>query len=208
MSKAGDDHELAAFFSGRQRGASEWRRDGHRHPHFLPVDLDGDQMIDSAIVWCVDGFDERQLQAILRVRKLTSGIPKFRALRVFAESYGRIQELAPELCSESSRWKSVTPFAPYRHQKKESLEGFLCKEVDRELEAREIAGSVVSIDLVRRDWLSFVRRRPDPRERTQLAAWGIEIELSTSIQGPLALGALSHFGLGLFRPVDNEHAPT
>jgi CRISPR-associated protein Csb2 len=52
------------------------------------------------------------------------------------------------------------------------------------------------------DWLAFRRYRPTT-ERMQDArrATGLELTFSEEVAGPIALGALSHFGLGLFLPV-------
>ncbi len=197
----------AARFSGKD-GDGGWRRDGHNHPHFLALDLDEDRLIESAIVWAREGLDAHQLAALLNLRKLDSQALRkryrnFRAVRVAAEAVGEPDELIPELCRGSRTWTSVTPFAPYRHQKKhQSVTDFLKAEVDRELQARGKDVTVEHVGVVDgQPWLSFRRNRIN---QDTYPAFGIRIVLDQDVTGPLVLGALSHFGLGVFRPVDNH----
>ncbi len=194
----------AARFSGKD-GNGGWRRDGHNHPHFLALDLDGDRLIESAIVWAKEGLDAYQLTALFNLRKLDSQAFRrryrnFRALRVVAEAVGDPGELVPELCRSSRTWTSVTPFAPYRHQKKyQSATDFLKVEIDRELQARGMDVTVEHVERVvgSQPWLSFRRNRLN---QDAYPAFGVRIVLDRDVTGPLVLGALSHFGLGIFCP--------
>jgi len=110
-----------------------------------------------------------------------------------------------DIAMPAARWRSTTPFVPPRHQKGEWDE-FLHKEVSRELasrglpaaEARECEG----------DWQSFVRYRPTrrfapshPDRRPAGRGAFLELVFPEPVPGPIALGHLSHFGLGLFTPV-------
>jgi CRISPR-associated protein Csb2 len=217
--------EGSTTLSGReirtaQPGVAEGpvRRDNHRHAHYLFLDSDGDRLLDTAVVWAPEGLAEQDVIALGGLRRLTSGQPGFRAIRVAAVAAGRVETVAPSLVGPAERWRSDTPFAPYRHAGKRSLEDFLANELARELSIRGLP-LLVEWRLVKGDWLSYRRRRPtrDParpeqapsegarRRRTTPAdehrAYGVELVFAEPTVGPVALGALSHFGLGLFLPV-------
>jgi len=80
---------------------------------------------------------------------------------------------------------------------------FLEAEVNRELAARGLGSARVAPMAARtHGWLEFRRKRLG----TQIAidAIGVHLEFASPIEGPLLLGALSHFGLGLFGPYDGR----
>ena len=53
------------------------------------------------------------------------------------------------------------------------------------------------------DWRRFRRGRPRRGEQGQnRPATPLRLIFTESVKGPLALGGLSHFGLGLFKPED------
>ncbi|MHB8329303.1 MAG: type I-G CRISPR-associated protein Csb2 [Acidimicrobiales bacterium] len=183
------------------------RKDGHQHAHYLSLDTDGDGLIDTAIVWAVEGFAPEDVGALLRIDRLTVGgsggrgqLPGFQPVRVAAEAVGGVADVAGEICGRPSRsWRSITPFAPYRHRKREPLEDFLFEELSRELVTRAIPSRAVAVRVLRGDWLSF--RRSRGANRPGVPAVGLELELSEPVVGPLVLGELSHFGLGIFGAV-------
>lgn len=181
--------------SGRDPHA---RRDGHRHAHYLVIDSDGDRLLDTAVAWASEGFTEEELIAFLSIRRLMSGVPGFRPVRVAVEAVGSVAEVAPELTRVSPRWRSITPFAPYRHQARKATEDFVKEELYRELATRNMPVAK-DIRVVSGDWLAFRRQRPGTKPN--LRAMGLQIELAQPVGGPVVLGALSHFGLGLFGPL-------
>ncbi|MHB8290023.1 MAG: type I-G CRISPR-associated protein Csb2 [Acidimicrobiales bacterium] len=175
------------------------RLDGHRHAHYICVDSDSDRLLDAALVWAPEGLKPDELEALGSIGKLTGGESGFRSVRVFMEAWGDVREIAPRITSRSRSWRSVTPFAPYRHQhRRESLEAFLMAEVSRELLARGLP-DVTSVVPLQGNWLSFRRRRS--RSVPEIRAHGLQFTVASPISGPVAIGALSHFGLGLFEPV-------
>jgi CRISPR-associated protein Csb2 len=181
--------------SGRNPDA---RQDGHRHAHYLVLDTDHDHLLETAVVWAPDGLNEGEVEAIRSISRLSSGMPRFRPVRVATEAAGPVDIVAPELCGPSKRWASITPFAPYRHQARRTYYDFLCEEVNRELVTRGMP-SVSHLRVVRADWLKYRRQRPGQGD--ELRAIGLEIEFDEKVAGPVILGALSHFGLGAFRPL-------
>lgn len=178
------------------------RDDGHHHAHYLVVDSDDDGLLDTAIVWAPEGLDEKAVAALFSITRLCSKLPGFRPLRVAAVAAGRASDVIPKnlsLCSGSTTWRSVTPFVSYRHQKRrQSTDEFLASEVGRELTVRGLPPATVGV--VSGDWLSFRRfRRPGDRPASRAFGVRLDFESPPAAGGLLALGGLSHFGLGLFR---------
>jgi CRISPR-associated protein Csb2 len=199
----------SATLSGRTDGG--WRSDDHAHAHYLFFDTDRDRLLDTALVWAPEGFTDEELAALVQIRggRLYAGIPGFREVRIAAEAYGRVEEVAPcvergrglvSVTGQARRWDSATPFAPYRHQKKrETIFEFVRAEVARELRTRGLPPASVRLG-PRRDWLSFCRKRPG--DKIERRALGLSLEFDEPVSGPLVLGQLSHVGLGLFLPAE------
>lgn len=183
--------------SGRVK--DEVRSDGHAHAHYLFLDEDRDGLLDSAVVWAPEGLSENDVAALTRIHQLRFGEPGFRPLRMAVEATGCMSDLFPKLVTPAVRWSSVTPFVPYRHpDKRQSAEDFLTSEIRRELVTRGLPPTLQE-HLTTGPWLSFRRRRTlkEPERR----GFGLELTFAEAVDGPVSLGALSHFGLGLFRPV-------
>lgn len=187
----------SATLSGRV--SDDVRSDGHAHAHYLFFDVGDDGLLDTAVVWAPEGLTETDVAALTRIDQLRFGEPGFRPLRLAVEASGSMSDLLPEWVGPARRWRSVTPFCPYRHpQKRQLTSDFLAAEVGRELTTRGLP-PVFEVRTMGGAWLSFRRRRTlqDP----ELRGFGLELIFDEPVEGPLALGALSHFGLGLFRPV-------
>ena len=181
-------------------------RDQHQHAHYLPL-LDGRRLV-GLTVWTPGGLPEDELKALADVRQLRSALNDSWRLIIRVAGIGRVPEVVPELHGPSAVWESATPFMPARYPKRgSSLLQFLTAEVGRELSYRGI-GAPRSVDILDRDWTAWRRYRPSARMR-QDARQGsanrpsafLRLEFDSPVRGPLALGHLSHFGLGLFAPV-------
>jgi CRISPR-associated protein Csb2 len=176
---------------------------GHGHAHYLALDQDGDLLVDHLVIWAPAGLRPAELQAVdqLHTRPLTAAYARdLRPVRLAVEAVGEIAEVASSLVQPSRRWASHTPFAPPRHRKKrQTWEGFVEAEVRRELGLRGLPEPATVAHLPR-DWLAFRRHRLRERLEDARHASGIELLFETPMRGPLALGALSHYGLGLFLP--------
>lgn len=199
LRRAAMSREPSATLSGRDDRIDDGvRRDGHVHAHYLFLDSDRDGLLDTAVVWAPEGLSEKAVGAIGRIRQLHFGEPGFRPVRMAIEAGGSVTEVVPELVGPSRRWFSVTPFAPYRYPKRQDVLEFLTSEVGRELASRELPPPQ-RVRVLAGDWLTYRRhRRPGEDD---LRAFGLELTFASEVVGPVALGALSHFGLGLFRPV-------
>ncbi|MBI2704375.1 MAG: type I-U CRISPR-associated protein Cas5/Cas6 [Actinobacteria bacterium] len=179
---------------------------GHRHVHYLAFASNtGDRLLDTVVAWSRDPLPEDVLQALGSVERLhgrgfarSSG---FRPCRLGLEAFGSVEEIVPELARRSSVWESLTPFAPPRHcRPNRDWYAFVPDEIQREL---GFAGfpEAVSVSLLPGDWLGYHRHRRREKLRTDARrAIGASLVFAEPVQGPMCLGALSHFGLGLFVP--------
>lgn len=200
LRRAAMSRETSATLSGRDDRVEDGvRRDGHVHAHYLFLDVDRDGLLDTAVVWAPEGLSEPELDAISRIRQLRYGEPGFRPVRMAVLASGSVADVVPELTGPARRWHSITPFAPYRYPKRQPTVEFLTSEIGRELTTRGLP-AVERVEIRPGDWLTYRRRRR--RREDDLRAHGLELALSRPVAGPIILGALSHFGLGLFRPVE------
>jgi len=187
--------------------------EGHRHAHYFATDEDGDGRIDTITAHAPGGFDELDVRAFGQLRTIfrRGNLPDVHlALRGLGHT-GEPGD-APMLRS-SHRWRSVTPFSPPRFTsrgggKPPRPRDLPEAQVVRELRLRGLPEplAVTRIDgyevegrpLVR--WLDFHGRRFNGAQGHGL--YGFEIEFAEPVTGPIALGFASHFGLGLFLPVE------
>lgn len=185
--------------------------EGHVHAHYVALDRPhpgkarGDRRIENLLLWVDDaggGLGDEVLAAVTTVHLNGLRGRDLRPLRIGLEAVGALEDVAPELVASPPAgrvWHSHTPFVPPRHRKRrdDPLE-FLHRELGRELISRGLPAPV-RVDAVRGDWLAYRRHR----RRLDEARWGtgVRMEFAEPVAGPISLGALSHFGLGLFLPV-------
>jgi CRISPR-associated protein Csb2 len=182
---------------GGDDGAEASRLVGHSHAHYLPLDLNGDRLLDAIAVWAPGGLVPSEVAALSRVSSLRD--PRVRPLRVAMVECGRIEEVAASsLLGPSRFWVATTPFATFRHQKRVSSEDFISAEIERAAGERGLP-RVTLEEMVPGPWLMFRRNRPN--RRTEARVFGVTISFERPVRGPVVLGALSHFGLGRFQPV-------
>ncbi|WP_322747562.1 MULTISPECIES: type I-U CRISPR-associated protein Csb2 [unclassified Frankia] len=215
-----DKTRSSELLSGRSRRDSEKLHDDHQHAHYLAFDdAQRDKLIRSLVVWAPDngdGLADEELTALRRISHLrppfdTAGV---RPARIAAVATGPVHEIAPELCglgpepAPATVWESWTPFAPARHGKRRGGEqgwiDHIRAEIHRELSYRPWLPPTADVEpaLGDGDWLAFRRHRPTKHRLADARrATGVRIVFAEPAGGPISLGALSHFGLGLFRPV-------
>lgn len=216
--------------TGHPPDGQERRTDQHQHAHvFALPDESGSGMITRLVVWAKEGFGPTDAAVLgqlteLRLTKRANqmdGDPRSRSVvrgfgptRILLTQLGEIASLAPAIGGPASRWTSVTPFVPTRHQKDRHFSGvrtgpyfvdFLTAEIERELAYRRIDGTLAGPVRVIPDG---DRTAPAQRYRRHRLKHGLnaaragvwlEFDLDRQVPGPIALGALSHYGLGLFR---------
>jgi CRISPR-associated protein Csb2 len=177
---------------------------GHRHAHYLAVDEDGDHLLDHLVLWAPAGLGPAELRAIdkLHTRPLSVGYaPDLRPVRLGVEAVGEITNVAPHLVGPAQAWTSHTPFAPPRHPKRrQHWTDFVEAEIRHELALRSLPRPS-AVGHLSEPWLAFRRHRLRERLEQGRRAAGLALRFDTPVRGPLALGALSHYGLGLFLPI-------
>ena len=181
---------------------------GHGHAHFLPLIID--RRLVGLVVWALNGLPEDELKALTKLDKLYSPFNLNWKLRVRVAGIGTPAQAASELVAQrpATVWRSLTPFTPSRYPKRNAAWlDYLHAEVANELRNRglpELRAVTLRDD---EEWQPWRRYRPSARMRrdtrqgqaTRGSAF-LRIELAEPTHGPLALGHLSHFGLGLFVP--------
>lgn len=177
----------------------------HEHAHYLAWSRDG-RRVETVIAWCPTGFSQSEVDAFASLRTLRSehmdGVGT-RAVSLIAA--GSVENTASELVGPSHMWHSLTPYSPVGHFRG-ALETQLLADINRELRLRNME-LAAELALVEGSWLRYRRYRP-AKERIQRSrpAFGISLRFDSAISGPLALGQLCHFGLGLFVP-EQESRP-
>jgi CRISPR-associated protein Csb2 len=192
--------------------ADERKMTAHPHAHYLAIP-GSDKLIDDLVVWVPAGLagDSDEMAALVAIRSLWSSesVPGPGRVSLRMTGYGTAAEVLGDLVDRdpgATSWMSVTPFIPPGHPKRDRA-AFLSREVGRELATRDITTPVIVAER-NCDWRSYTRFRPSQRPMRSTADRGaastgafLELTFDAPVSGPLALGHLSHFGLGLFRPV-------
>lgn len=181
----------------------------HEHAHYISLPDRGrtgaSAPIDSLVVWAPRQLDGSEFAALaqiewLRAGPAVSGIPD---IAVAVEGFGDVGDVAPEVVGPSDTWISRTPFAPGRHSgKRTSWQDHIAAEIERELVAYRDFSSPASVTVLDGDPQRYRRYRLPPKERlaSSRRAAMVEIQFERPVHGPIALGSLSHYGLGLFLP--------
>lgn len=203
VSKLGQRLETSMLAGKTESGGALERQ--HAHSHYLPILHEG--RLRELVVWTPAGLSEQELKALTSVRRLTSPISDQWRLTVRTADIGTIEQAAPELVGPATTWLSTLPFTPNRYCPRHTTwQSFLATEVARELSYRGLPPPV-AVDHAPGDWAAFRRYRPTARRRhdtrqghaTQQGAF-LRLTFAQPVTGPIALGHLSHFGLGLFQP--------
>ncbi|MBW3597271.1 MAG: type I-U CRISPR-associated protein Cas5/Cas6 [Planctomycetes bacterium] len=197
---------------------------GHSHAFYLPTDEDADGRIDHLTVVASGGFDDSELRALDRLRRLPFGDGD--PLNLLLVGLGRSSDFTAPLFAPGDVWESVTPFLVTRHpkrrgQKKDPPEllqnktQFVARVFEEELarlqairpdlpSPREIIPLVDQYDVFRVGQrrlrpIQFKRfRRKSGDDGGRRLAGAFRIVFDRPITGPIAFGHSSHFGMGLF----------
>ena len=193
----GDERRVSLRFAGKDRDGR--RAEGHLHARFLPLDEDGDGFIDHLLVQAGEPFDGAELLALDRLTSLWQrrGRPD---VRLVLEALHREPVL-----HAATRFVSVTPYVTRRHPKRHprGYDGWIDGEIRRELRLLGLPDPV-SIEPLPESphahplrWAEFRRARKGGRP---VPGHGRVLVFGAPVMGPFALGALAHFGLGVFIP--------
>jgi CRISPR-associated protein Csb2 len=192
-------------FSGHATGSNN-----HHHAMYFAVS-EGKRhgFVDHLVISARSGFDEDDVVALQRLQRLWGrGGHDLELILVGlgqpADFGGLAFPQSPALAT-SRVWESVTPFVPSRHPKivrgveVDSIEQQICRACEQLL-------GVVPVEVLpagnRADWAKFRRRRiGGGGRRGPDRGFGARLVFEQPVQGPIALGYGSHFGLGLFSAI-------
>lgn len=170
--------------------------------------------IREVVMWVPEGIPPGWVGAIAGVEEL----PRFKdgprgyrsGAGLHLQALGDASTVLTDLTSTSRRWRSRTPLLFDRHPKRrQDFADFVRAEIDRELSFRahwwgtkvEVNNLVLRAGARDRSVLAYRRYRWKETMGQNRPGALVEVELSMPVAGPLALGALCHFGFGLFEPV-------
>ena len=199
--------EPSEMLSGK-RLSGDHIREKHQHAHYLSLtrkyQANAADAVSSLVVWTPGQLENSELTALARIRWLRAGraasnVPN---LAVAVSAFGDIKDVAPELVGPSSFWQSFTPFVPGRHNRKLPWDEHIRIEIERELTVYRDLPVPASVEVLEVDTRRYRRYRLPPKETMSdnRRAAMVQIRFEKPVEGPIALGALSHFGLGLFLP--------
>jgi CRISPR-associated protein Csb2 len=198
-----NNDDTSPVFSGRS--GENPRRDQHAHAHYIATPGGDGRRVEHLTVWAPEGFGSEEVAALATLTKLSHWSFES-SLPVVLTALGRPDTLAlPELVGEATEWQSLTPFGLTRHPKRRG--GKTVDDVEEQIQREwtlrhpDQADLLVEIKLWHTDrWRQFRRTRPGISRLEAPRVTGAKLRFTEPVQGPIALGALSHFGLGLFVP--------
>ena len=190
---------------------------GHRHTEFLAWCEDG--LPTRLVAWRgARAFDADEQEAILLA---ASRDVSWAAAGSDADEWkvrllplDRDVPAPPGFDAQASvEWESVTPYVPPRHHLrggKEREGESMAEQIQRELARRGLA-EAVEVELVGPPaWVSVHVPRREAHQRAFIGdrrGQAIRLRFPAPVTGPIRLGHSSSFGLGLFRPVQEQHEP-
>ncbi|GLY28096.1 type I-U CRISPR-associated protein Csb2 [Kineosporia sp. NBRC 101731] len=190
----------------------------HQHAHILTVP-DAHRRIAQIIVWSPGGLADDEVKALTRIRKLFShqNARLRRPTEVLVTAVGGNELLPPEWTGTSRTWISSTPYIPTGHSKNDPVRHALKRlRTDLNYVAPGLGDSIKDVSLISRSTttpdnerpavMGVYQRLPQRRQRgPHVDAQYLRVEFTDDItpaqQGLLVAGQLSHYGMGLFRPL-------
>lgn len=207
------DRSIAAGLSGRTDTGPRRAQPQHQHAHYLAFSQEKDGRIDTVAVWAPGGLSVEEVAAVGSLRQLRTPdwLRGLHTYRLGLEALGSAEMALRELVGPSRVWVSITPYAPARRWCKnwndpEVRSEHVADDLKRELGFRkkDVPEQVEELAVGQfdgHDWRRFRRGRPRRGEQGQnRPAIPLRLTFAEPVEGPLVLGGLSHFGLGLFRP--------
>ncbi len=212
-------NNVPSILSGKISGTAENLTGPHEHSYYLCEPDCNYELVSHICVFAPAGFEPEHLLLLSTITELwSSGQDRIQLEPDIGNPF-----TYSVICGTSRYWKSVTPYLLARHlrikrSEKHSREVYE-KSLERELVER------IRLDLAIRNfpeptsiifnrsmgiqigdkfipWMKFNRTRSSKARQPAINyGHGFHLEFEKSIQGPIALGYASHFGLGVFVPV-------
>ncbi|MBT0774222.1 type I-U CRISPR-associated protein Cas5/Cas6 [Kineosporia sp. J2-2] len=187
-------------------------RSNHRHAHLLAAP-DSHRRITRLIVWSPDGLADDEIDALCRISELRNRhISRLRQpTRILVTAIGGNELLPPEWTGASRHWESVTPYLPTGHPKKD-LARYVHHRIPTDLNytqpgLSDLLDDIHILDRPPRTSTGgiFAREQSPPHRTISTGNFYVRIRFKKHHTphrgGLLTAGQLSHYGLGLFRPL-------
>lgn len=186
-------------FSGRDGDAP--RADQHRHAHYLSLPGNHGRRVERLVVWAPEGLGRAEVTALADLSFVRMyGLPEPMPAALAALGSVKGMDL-PELLGPARCWRSRTPFGLVRHPKLRGGELIDGPEdqVRRELAHRDFPPPE-EVRLERGSWHRYRSSRVGGSRLERASLFGVWLRFAEPVPGPIAIGAFSHYGLGLMRP--------
>jgi len=180
---------------------------GHRHTHFIPLDLDQDGRIDHILMQALDGFRNEDIEVVGKVRRIWS---RKTSMSVTCTGAASLEIAKSVLTTKNGKqlaildsgtiWTSKTPMILPRYKTgRHSPE----TQIKEELESRGLPKPKEVIlwehkETTEKGFDKYVCARKGKGRRPPIEPIGVTIVFHEPLQGPLCLGYGSHFGNGIF----------
>lgn len=222
LAKRADGKACARIFIGKEANGEPLK--GHQHTHIFCELSEKRDSIGFITLYAPMGFDHEAQQVIEDVQRKALWGHGGHDLELILLGFGDVDTFDIPIFRRAKRWTSLTPFVPTRHAKhyadgrpKLDEDGWpigspaqdlrrLLKE-DQGIIPKSISPPETKItvrpDRILRTLEFQTERHHGNGRRGHQSGVGLTVEFDQEVQGPLALGYGSHFGLGLFIPVDH-----
>lgn len=207
-----DVREAVAAMTGKDANGDVLK--GHRHAEFLAW-CEDDQPT-RLLVWRGSrAFDADEQEAILlaaaRDLSCAAAGSDSHEWKVRLVPLDRAVPRPPGFGSETSKvWEAVTPYVPPRHHLragKDRQGESPAEQVRRELNQRGIGGCVDVEIIGPPSWVAVHVPRSEAKQRAATGdrrGFTVRLRFAAPVGGPIRLGHSSSFGLGLFRPIQDQ----
>jgi CRISPR-associated protein Csb2 len=191
---SGPRRQIPVFFTGHEGTSAPVRGLYHGHLFYFAHDADGDGLLDLMAIVAPHLADRRTVGAASApdrrlLARAVDGLQVVRAGRLGVLELTRVDVAPDDLFGMAAVWESASPYRPTRHPRRGgAADVALVADLKTECARRGLPQADVSL----LDVLT------GPRGGLQCRA---RLTFATGVQGPLLLGAGSHFGEGLFRTV-------
>lgn len=189
-------------------------RNGHRHAHILPLDLDGNQHLDHILVYAPMGMSGAAQHAVRGLKRTWTkgGVGDLQLALAGQGNLDDLRRLPAPLDRAihkvlgtgpgATRWRSITPFVPPRFEKPNGKTNDLESQVKAELASRDLPSADVEVLPWDRNDIRPLRHYVRSRKRGVGppcdVGYVLRLTFSKPVLGPISLGYGCHFGLGLF----------
>ena len=203
----------------------------HRHAYYLPTDEDGDGRLDHLTILAASGFGPDERRALDRMHELRTDREgeAEHPLRPLLMGMAASDEYRPGPLRESDVWISVTPYLATHYAKTrgryridigsaQDRATFILDDLRTQLAAvrpdlvDEAATMIIDPEWdethafkIAQRWrtIQFKRyRRKVSDDGGRRLAGAFRLTFRHPVRGPIALGFSSHFGMGLFMPLN------